>query len=121
MIRFFIYQFSSFSRLLTLFVPASRLDKIPPARQANSPQARIVRFELSFGRLCYSEPDAISNAIGYAKFFSRSHGAVIRVCDAAGNVIETHEHGSGADTRPDVHEVLAVHGGSTDFLDTLSA
>jgi len=24
--------------------------------------------------------------------FSRSHDAVIRVCDEAGNVIETHEH-----------------------------
>jgi hypothetical protein len=30
--------------------------------------------------------------IGYAKFFSRSHHAVIRVFDDAGNVIETHEH-----------------------------
>ncbi|HEY2626413.1 MAG TPA: hypothetical protein VGI41_06650 [Candidatus Udaeobacter sp.] len=37
-------------------------------------------------------PNEISNAIGYAKFFSRSHNAVIRVYDAAGNVIETHEH-----------------------------
>ena len=27
-------------------------------------------------------PDAISNAIGYAKFYSRSHDAVIRVYDA---------------------------------------
>jgi len=40
----------------------------------------------------YSEPDAISNAIGYARFFSRSHDAVIRVYDEAGDVIETHEH-----------------------------
>jgi hypothetical protein len=32
------------------------------------------------------------DVIGYAKFFSRSHDAVIRVYDAAGNVIETHEH-----------------------------
>jgi hypothetical protein len=32
------------------------------------------------------------NAIGYAKFCSRSHDAVIRVYDEAGNVIETHEH-----------------------------
>jgi hypothetical protein len=38
------------------------------------------------------EPDATSNAIGYAKFFSRSHDAVIRVYDEGGNVIETHEH-----------------------------
>jgi hypothetical protein len=28
----------------------------------------------------------------YAKFYSRSHDAVIRVYDAAGSVIETHEH-----------------------------
>jgi hypothetical protein len=28
----------------------------------------------------------------YAKFYSRSHDAVIRVFDEAGNVIETHEH-----------------------------
>ena len=32
-----------------------------------------------------------ANAIGYAKFYSRSHDAVIRVYDDAGNVIETHE------------------------------
>jgi hypothetical protein len=37
----------------------------------------------------YTKPD---DAVGYAKFRSRSHGAVIRVYDAAGNVIETHEH-----------------------------
>ena len=47
---------------------------------------------LPFGRLRYGEPNAVSNAIGYAKFYSRSHDAVIRVYDAAGNVIETHEH-----------------------------
>jgi hypothetical protein len=38
--------------------------------------------------LWYCEP----NAIGYAKFRSRSHNAVIRVYDEAGNVIETLEH-----------------------------
>jgi hypothetical protein len=43
---------------------------------------------LPFGRLWYAEP----NAIGYSKFFSRSHDAVIRVYDEVGNVIETHEH-----------------------------
>jgi len=31
-------------------------------------------------------------AIDYTNFRSRSHDAVIRVYDAAGNVIETHEH-----------------------------
>src|SRR6266567_2329873 len=52
----------------------------------------LVSDALPFGRLWYAEPNAISNAIGYAKFYSRSHDAVIRVYDSAGNVIETHEH-----------------------------
>jgi hypothetical protein len=47
---------------------------------------------LPFGRLWYGEPDAISNAIGCAKFFSRSSDAVIHVYDESGNVIQTHEH-----------------------------
>jgi len=41
------------------------------------------------------EPNAISNAINYAKFFSRSHHAVIRVYDAAGNLIEAREETAG--------------------------
>ena len=39
-----------------------------------------------------SERKSASHAISYAKHFSRSHDAVIRVYDAAGNVIETYEH-----------------------------
>jgi len=52
----------------------------------------LISETLPFGRLWYGEPNAISNAIDYAKFFSRSHHAVIRVFDEAGNVIGTHEH-----------------------------
>jgi len=37
-------------------------------------------------------PDAVSNAIGYAEFYSCLDNAVIRVYDEAGNVVETHEH-----------------------------
>jgi hypothetical protein len=48
----------------------------------------LISDALPFGRLWYGEP----NAIGYAKFFSRSHDAVIRVYDETGNVIQTHEH-----------------------------
>jgi phospholipase C len=36
--------------------------------------------------------DTPGNAIGYAMHRSRSHDAVIRVYDPAGNVIATHEH-----------------------------
>jgi hypothetical protein len=52
----------------------------------------LISDRLPFGQLWYGEPNVISNAIGYAKFYSRSHHAVIRVFDEVGNVIETHEH-----------------------------
>ena len=52
----------------------------------------LISDALPFGRLWYGEPNAVSSAIGYAKHLSRSHNAVICVYDAAGNVIETHEH-----------------------------
>jgi len=52
----------------------------------------LISDALPFGRLWYGDPNAISNAIGYAEHYSRSHDAVIRVYDATGNVIETHEH-----------------------------
>jgi hypothetical protein len=58
----------------------------PECTFTKSARARI------FGRLWYGEPNAISNAIDYAKFRSRSYRAVIRVHDETGNVIETHEH-----------------------------
>jgi hypothetical protein len=54
----------------------------------------LISDALPFGRLWYGEPDAISNAVGHAKSFSRSHDAVIRIYDEAGNVIETYEHAS---------------------------
>jgi hypothetical protein len=52
----------------------------------------LISDALPFGALWYGEPNAISNAVGYAKFYSRSHDAVIRVFDESGTVIETLEH-----------------------------
>ena len=49
----------------------------------------LISDALPFGRLWYEDASA---AVDYAKHSSRSHDAVIRVYDAAGNVIETHEH-----------------------------
>ena len=46
---------------------------------------------LLLGPLWYAGPNAVSNAIKYAKFFSGSHNAVIRVYDEAGNLIGTHD------------------------------
>ena len=52
----------------------------------------LISDALPFGRLWYDGPQAVANAIGYAEHRRRSHDAVIRVYDDAGNVIETHEH-----------------------------
>jgi hypothetical protein len=49
----------------------------------------LISDALPFGGLWYLQ---ISDAIGYADFYSRSHDRVIRVYDDAGKVIETHEH-----------------------------
>jgi hypothetical protein len=49
----------------------------------------LIDDALPFGCLWY---DAISDAVEYAKFRSRSDQAVLRVYDDAGNVIETVEH-----------------------------
>ena len=48
----------------------------------------LISNALPFGRLWYGEPNEISNAIGYAKFPSRSHDVVIHVYDEAGDVIQ---------------------------------
>ena len=52
----------------------------------------LISDVLPFGQLWYGGPNAISNAVDYAQFYSRSHDAVIRVYDNAGNVINTHDH-----------------------------
>lgn len=51
----------------------------------------LISDAVPFGRVWYGEP----NAIGHAKFFSRSHDAVSRVYEEAGNVIETLVDASG--------------------------
>jgi hypothetical protein len=53
----------------------------------------LISDTLPFRRLWYAEPNAVGNAIGYAKFYSRSHHAVIRVYDAAGNDRNARAHG----------------------------
>jgi hypothetical protein len=52
----------------------------------------LISDVLPFGRLWYEKA---GDAIGYVQHRSRSHNAVIRVYDDAGNVIETHEHKGG--------------------------
>jgi len=52
----------------------------------------LISDQVPFGKLSHDGPSAVVNAIEYALHRSRSHNAVIRVYDAAGNVIGTHEH-----------------------------
>jgi hypothetical protein len=72
-----------------------------PSRRSESPvlcgrteaatyvASNLIPSALPFGRLWYEDASA---AVDYAKHSSRSHYAVIRVYDEAGNVIEMHEH-----------------------------
>jgi hypothetical protein len=52
----------------------------------------LISAALQFGRLYYTK---LADAVEYAKFFSRSHHAVIRVQNEVGNMIATHEHAAG--------------------------
>ena len=64
----------------------------PPGPPKDHRGVDLISDPLPFCHLWYGEPNAVSNALGYAMHSSRSHDAVIRVYDEAGNVIETHEH-----------------------------
>ena len=70
-------------------MPASYVYEIRPRKDKRG--IDLISDTLPFGKLWYGEPDAINNAIGYAKFYSRSHDAVIGVYDETGNLNETHE------------------------------
>jgi hypothetical protein len=63
--------------------------KVPPRKDHRG--VDLISDVLSFGRLWYGDTNAVANAIGYAQSYSRSHDAVSRVCNDAGNVIETHD------------------------------
>ena len=48
--------------------------------------------ELSYFDESFLHPPTIANARALRKHGSQPHRAVIRVYDAAGNIVETHEH-----------------------------
>jgi len=65
---------------------------LPVRPRKDKRRVDLISEVLLFGDLWHGEPNAVSNAIGYAMHSRRSHDRVIRVYDVAGNVIETHEH-----------------------------
>jgi hypothetical protein len=49
---------------------------------------------LPLGLLWFEGPEAINDAVNYARFFSRPHPAIIRVFDESGRITETLEFAS---------------------------
>jgi hypothetical protein len=52
----------------------------------------LISEALPFGKLWHGKAD---DAIGYAKFYSRSHIAIVRMFDDSGALIETHQSDGG--------------------------
>jgi hypothetical protein len=52
----------------------------------------LIGDRLPYGPIWYTGPDAVRNAVAYAKYrsWSLSHKAIIRVLDDFGAVIQTH-------------------------------
>ena len=52
----------------------------------------LISDGLPYGPIWYTGPDAVRNAVAYAKYrsWSLSHTAIIRVLDDFGAVIQTH-------------------------------
>ena len=69
----------------------------------------LISDVLPFGRLWYYGPKASGNAIKFAKFNSRSHDALIRVYNEAGNVIDRHAHAGGFKEWSTIHTSDLAH------------
>ena len=78
------------NRLTVAMTSSQHVYEVRPRKDRRG--VTLISDALPFGALWYGEPNAITNAVNYARFYSRSHRAVIRVYDSAGTVIETHEH-----------------------------
>ena len=52
----------------------------------------LISDRFRYGPIWYAGPDAVRNAVAYAKYhaLSRSHQAIIRVLDDSGALIQTH-------------------------------
>lgn len=69
--------------------PAQDVYEIPPRKERDG--FDLISGRLRRGPVWYSGPDAVRNAVAFAKYRSRSRWAIIRVFNEAGNVTETHE------------------------------
>lgn len=69
-----------------------RIDVYEIRPRADKHGVNLVGNALPYSPMWYRGPKAIRDAMDHAKFYSRSHDAVVRVYDDAGNVTATHEH-----------------------------
>jgi hypothetical protein len=78
------------SRMEMSSTPAQDVYEIRPRKDRNG--FDLISDRLRRGPIWYAGPDAVRNAVVFAKYRSRSRWAIIRVFNEAGKVTETHEH-----------------------------
>ena len=74
-------------------LPAGTQDVYEIRPRENRDGFDLISERLQRGPIWYAGPDAVRNAVAYAKYRSctRSRRAIIRVFDESGTTIETHE------------------------------
>jgi hypothetical protein len=69
--------------------PTTHVYEVRPRKDGRG--VDLISEALPFGRLWYSGNEAVTNAIGYAKFFNRAHDRVIRVFAQECQPFQTHD------------------------------
>jgi hypothetical protein len=79
------------SRMEMSSTPAQDVYEIRPRKERDG--FDLISDRLRRGPIWYAGPDAVRNAVAFAKYCSRSRSrwAIIRVFNESGNVTETHE------------------------------
>ena len=77
------------SRMEISSTPARDIYEIRPRKERDG--FDLISDRLRRGPIWYAGPDAVRNAVAFAKYCSRSRWAIIRVFKESGNVTETHE------------------------------
>ena len=80
------------SRMEMSSTPAQDVYEIRPRNDRDG--FDLISDRLRRGPIWYAGPDAVRNAVSFAKYCSRSRSrwAIIRVFDESGNVTEAHEN-----------------------------
>jgi hypothetical protein len=67
-------------------------------RPGKGDEAVLISEMLPWGKLRYGGTNAVENAIGYARFYSKAHETEVTVFDANGAVVATHRWDSQTTT-----------------------